>query len=340
MWWGLFPDQTHLNFVEGNALGIAITIFQSQSGRVYNGALGELPGSIALSITVKRVFGSWSGVEYRSNAEVAEPRRQSLEPYGLDATGSVTNGSARAFYGGRNEVSGARIMAVPVYHGYGDLILWEYRSVWCEKEEKRTLEIPNELSAQQTKTGTSTVRDINMNLAVKEDKRNRASSLASCTLAIPPTYTVNSLNIPVFPLCLAFPSCMECHLSIILAPFVVAPPRCGAANVRVLGTVQQNTSTTYIFLQNVQYLWWHWYSIFQDWPRHREECIPVMSPTSCCVVSIISTPPPAEPHFVNVSAILFSPEDGELTEIILTASDLLSSNTGTSASRKTENCYY
>jgi hypothetical protein len=38
---------------------------------------------------------------------------------------------------------------------------------------------------------------------------------------------------------------------------------------------------------------------------------------------MIATPPPAEPQFVNVSAILFSPEEGELTEIILTASDLV-----------------
>lgn len=38
---------------------------------------------------------------------------------------------------------------------------------------------------------------------------------------------------------------------------------------------------------------------------------------------MIATPPPAEPQFVNVSAILFSPEEGELTEIILTTSDLV-----------------
>ena len=63
--------------------------------------------------------------------------------------------------------------------------------------------------------------------------------------------------------------------------------------------------------------------MFQDWPRHRVECIPAMSPTSCYNVNMIATPPPAEPQFVNVSAILFSPEEGELTEIILTTSNLV-----------------
>jgi hypothetical protein len=43
-----------------------------------------------------------------------------------------------------------------------------------------------------------------------------------------------------------------------------------------------------------------------------------MSPTSYYNVSMIATPPTAEPQFVNVSAILFSLEEGELTEIILT----------------------
>ena len=63
--------------------------------------------------------------------------------------------------------------------------------------------------------------------------------------------------------------------------------------------------------------------VFQDWPRHRAECIPAMSPTSCYNVNMIATPPPAEPQLVNVSAILFSPEEGELTEIILTTSNLV-----------------
>jgi len=54
------------------------------------------------------------------------------------------------------------------------------------------------------------------------------------------------------------------------------------------------------------------YSIFQDWPRHRAECIPAMSPSNCYNVNMIATPPPAEPQFVNVSAILFAPEEGEL----------------------------
>ena len=47
-----------------------------------------------------------------------------------------------------------------------------------------------------------------------------------------------------------------------------------------------------------------------------------MSPANCYNVNMIATPPPAEPQFVNVSAILFSPEEGELTEIISTTSGL------------------
>ena len=47
--------------------------------------------------------------------------------------------------------------------------------------------------------------------------------------------------------CLAFISCMECHLSTTLALCAVAPPRCGVADVKVLGTVQQNTSTTSVY---------------------------------------------------------------------------------------------
>ncbi|KAF8972693.1 hypothetical protein BDZ97DRAFT_1649631 [Flammula alnicola] len=49
--------------------------------------------------------------------------------------------------------------------------------------------------------------------------------------------------------------------------------------------------------------------IHSDWPRHRRECIPAMSPPSSYNVNMIATPPPAEPQYVSVSAILFSPED-------------------------------
>lgn len=134
---------------------------------------------------------------------------------------------------------------------------------------------------------------------------------------------------------LLFTSCMECHLSTILAPYAVAPRLCGAAAVRVPGTVHQNTFTTSVYVIMNEYVWWHWYLIIQDWPRHRGECIPAMSPTNCYNVNMIATPPPAEPQFVNVSAILFSPEEGELDEIMLIAS----LSTG-SSSRETENCYY
>ena len=44
---------------------------------------------------------------------------------------------------------------------------------------------------------------------------------------------------------------MECQLSTTHAPCAVTLPRCGAADVRVLGTVQQNTSTTLVlFIAN------------------------------------------------------------------------------------------
>ncbi|PPQ71892.1 hypothetical protein CVT24_006866 [Panaeolus cyanescens] len=49
--------------------------------------------------------------------------------------------------------------------------------------------------------------------------------------------------------------------------------------------------------------------IHSDWPRHRRECIPAQSPPASYNVNMIATPPPAEPQFVNVSAILFSPEE-------------------------------
>lgn len=45
-------------------------------------------------------------------------------------------------------------------------------------------------------------------------------------------------------------------------------------------------------------------NISQDWPRHRRECVPA-TPN----YTIIATPPPAEPQFISVSAILFSPEE-------------------------------
>ena len=61
---------------------------------------------------------------------------------------------------------------------------------------------------------------------------------------------------------------------------------------------------------------WHWM-----FPMFMPECIPAMSPTSC--YNMIATPPPAESQFVNVSAILFSPEEDELIEIIWTTSDLV-----------------
>ncbi|KAF8159837.1 hypothetical protein B0H34DRAFT_419742 [Crassisporium funariophilum] len=49
--------------------------------------------------------------------------------------------------------------------------------------------------------------------------------------------------------------------------------------------------------------------IHSDWPRHRKECVPAMSSSNSYNVNMIATPPPAEPQFVTVSAILFSPEE-------------------------------
>jgi len=42
-----------------------------------------------------------------------------------------------------------------------------------------------------------------------------------------------------------------------------------------------------------------------DWPRHRRECVPTASTHS----NMIATPPPAQPQFVTVSAILFAPQE-------------------------------
>lgn len=51
-------------------------------------------------------------------------------------------------------------------------------------------------------------------------------------------------------------------------------------------------------------------SYSQDWARHRRECIPAVN-SSSQGYNMIATPPPAEPQFINVSAILFSPEEGK-----------------------------
>ncbi|KAJ8095087.1 hypothetical protein PM082_010306 [Marasmius tenuissimus] len=47
-----------------------------------------------------------------------------------------------------------------------------------------------------------------------------------------------------------------------------------------------------------------------DWPRHRKECVPAAHNTSTSYgVNMIATPPPAEPQYISVSAILFAPEE-------------------------------
>ncbi|KAF5384570.1 hypothetical protein D9757_007507 [Collybiopsis confluens] len=47
-----------------------------------------------------------------------------------------------------------------------------------------------------------------------------------------------------------------------------------------------------------------------DWPRHRGECFPPRQnvSTSAYNVNMIATPPPAEPQYSTVTAILFAPE--------------------------------
>ncbi|KAJ7851581.1 hypothetical protein B0H13DRAFT_2085328 [Mycena leptocephala] len=38
-----------------------------------------------------------------------------------------------------------------------------------------------------------------------------------------------------------------------------------------------------------------------DWPQHRERC----HPSASCASNMIATPPPAEPEYISISAILF-----------------------------------
>jgi len=49
--------------------------------------------------------------------------------------------------------------------------------------------------------------------------------------------------------------------------------------------------------------------LHSDWSRHRKECIPAVNNQNGYNVNMIATPPPAEPQYINVSAILFSPEE-------------------------------
>ncbi|KAL4266045.1 MUB1/samB family protein [Pleurotus pulmonarius] len=49
--------------------------------------------------------------------------------------------------------------------------------------------------------------------------------------------------------------------------------------------------------------------LHNDWARHRKECIPATSAPNQYNVNMIATPPPAEPQYITVSAILFSPEE-------------------------------
>ncbi|KAE9399181.1 hypothetical protein BT96DRAFT_965715 [Gymnopus androsaceus JB14] len=45
-----------------------------------------------------------------------------------------------------------------------------------------------------------------------------------------------------------------------------------------------------------------------DWARHRLECVKPQPTASYASTNMIATPPPAEPQYISVTAILFSPE--------------------------------
>ncbi|KAI9067984.1 hypothetical protein FKP32DRAFT_214473 [Trametes sanguinea] len=47
----------------------------------------------------------------------------------------------------------------------------------------------------------------------------------------------------------------------------------------------------------------------RDWPRHRQECIPINSQQQAQYPNMIATPPPAQPELISVSAILFMPHE-------------------------------
>ncbi|TFK63261.1 hypothetical protein BDN72DRAFT_330908 [Pluteus cervinus] len=53
--------------------------------------------------------------------------------------------------------------------------------------------------------------------------------------------------------------------------------------------------------------------LHSDWARHRKECIPAMAVSHTAGngygVNMIATPPPQEPQYITVSAILFAPEE-------------------------------
>ncbi|KAF5383814.1 hypothetical protein D9615_003730 [Tricholomella constricta] len=49
--------------------------------------------------------------------------------------------------------------------------------------------------------------------------------------------------------------------------------------------------------------------LHNDWQRHRKECLPAQNSNSGYSMNMIATPPPAEPQYITVSAILFAPEE-------------------------------
>ena len=53
--------------------------------------------------------------------------------------------------------------------------------------------------------------------------------------------------------------------------------------------------------------------LLQDWPRHRQECVPIVSARS----NMPTTGPPVQPQLITVSAILFAPQEGMLRTLCL-----------------------
>jgi hypothetical protein len=111
---------------------------------------------------------------------------------------------------------------------------------------------------------------------------------------------------------------MPCHLSTIPAPFAADLHQCGVVVVRVHGTVHLNTYIVFVPFAPMLFSEAFSNSVLQDWSRHRKECIPAVSTSQNGYnVNMIATPPPAEPQYITVSAILFSPEEGQLSVIII-----------------------
>lgn len=96
-------------------------------------------------------------------------------------------------------------------------------------------------------------------------------------------------------------------LSTTLALFVAAQLPSGVAVVRTLGIARLTTCVAYV--SPFIHLLTRQVSLFvhlQDWPHHRTQCHPAPAHGS----NMIATPPPAEPQYISVEAILFLADEG------------------------------